>query len=457
MLVTSNTHPALSSRACSRRRVCLLAGSAILAMFTARDAYCQLLTRYLPQSVPGYALDPTLAVLQNGGPDYTSRGVRLGDFIVRPGIDESVGYNDNPLGLVDARSSPVIGSGGSVAVNSDWSRNSIGASASVDDLHYTALPIANQTSYSVFAGGRLDIGRDSLDLSGGRVSTYLPPTDVFSQGITAPIPFASNDFRVAYSAPFNRLTLTPSLDVTSYRFGQAGSGAEYVDDSVLDKDQVAGGLAATYELSPGHNLVGAFQQTAADSAHRAANEPGRYNDSLVLAGFDYDTHGAFHYDLLVGYESRSWTGGLQSERQTPAAEVSVTWRPTLLTTINAAGIRHLSDASYAIDDNVVYSEGKVVLYHELYRNVILNGNVDFQSAQASAADGGNRTSLTSGAGATVLLNRNVRLNLGYLFSQGSGYNFADGNLAGYTSQLAAQAGNRNFQSNVVQWSVHFGF
>jgi hypothetical protein len=431
----------------------LSAALAISASLPAHDAHCQLLTRYLPQSIPGYALDPTLAVLQNGGPDYTSLGIRLGDFVVRPGIDETFGFNDNPLGLIDARSSPVVESGGSVSVNSDWSRDSVNASFNADDLRYTALPIANQTSYSAFGGGRLDIDRDSLDVSGGRVSTYLAPTDVFSQGVTAPVPYNSNDLRVAYTAPFNRLTLTPSLDFTSYNFGRAGSGAVYVNDSVLDNKQLAAGISAAYELSPGHSLVAAFDQTDAHLLNRAIGEAGGYNDSLVLFGFDYDTHRALRYDVLLGYETRSFSGGMQAARQTPAFEISVTWRPTLLTTINAAGIRHLSDASFDINNDVIYSEGKVVIYHELYRNVILSGNVDFQSAQASAIDGGNRSSFVSGAGATYLLDRNVRLSLGYQFTRATGYELLGGKPTGFMSQT----GNRDFQSNLVRLSVHVGF
>ncbi len=426
----------------------------VVAALPQHGARGQLLMRYLPQSVPGYQLDPTLAVLQNGGPDYTSTGVRLGSFTIRPGIDETFGYNDNPLGLANARPSAVIGSAGSVAVNSDWSRDSIGASVNVDDLRYPGVPIADQTSYSAFAGGRLDIGRDSLDVSGGHVSTDLGPTDVLSRGFSAPIPYSSDDVRAAYVARFNRLTLTPAVNFTTYSFGHSGSGAAYVDDSVQDNNQVLGGVTAAYELSPGHNIVAAVQETGAFYLHRGAGAPGsHYTDDLFLAGLDYDTQAAFHYDVLAGYETRDSSGGAHPTRQTPAVEVSVTWRPTLLTTLNAAAVRHLSDASYDVTNNLAYSEGKVVLYHELYRNIILNGNVDYQATQGGQDSGGNRNSLTTGAGATYLLNRRVRLNLDYQFAQGSGFQPGFSN-SGLNS---LQVNNRSFESNLIQWSVHLGF
>ena len=421
---------------------------------TARNACAQLLMRYVPQSVPGYELDPALAVLQNGGPDYRSQGVRLGDFIIRPGIDESVGYNDNPLGLIDARSSPVLESAGSISVNSDWSRDRIGASVSVDDLRYTALPIGDQTSYSAFTGGSLDIGRDSLDISGGRVSNYIAPTDVLSQGLATPIPFTSNDLRLAYTAPFNRLTLTPSIEFTTYNFGHPSNGLDYVDESVVDKDQLAAGISASYELSPGHKLVAAFLQTNAYLLHRGPGDPAsQYDDSLVLAGVDYDTHGLFRYDVLIGYEIRSFSGSVQSARQTPAVEISVTWRPSMLTTINVAGVRHLTDASAFEANNLVYNEGKVVLYHELYRNVILNSAIDVQTTDGSAVDGGGRTSLTAGAGAAYLLDRHLRLDLDYHFTQGSGFTA----VTGAYGMNSGPAVSRNFQSNLLQCTLHLGF
>ncbi len=444
--------PRLADRSRGKISAVLLAGVTGLTLFPQQHASGQLLMRYLPQSVPGYQLDPALAVLQNGGPDYRSSGVRIGDVIIRPEIDETVGYNDNPLGLVDARSSPVLGSSGSISLNSDWSRDSLGASLRVDDLRYTALSIGDQTSYSAFVGGRLDIDRDSLDISGGRVSTYIAPTDVLSQGQAAPVPFRSNDLRVAYTTPIDRLTLTPSIDFTTYAFGHPHG--EDVGETSLDRDQIAAGLAASYELSPGHNVVGAVVQTNASLLHRTAGDPARqYNDSLVLGGLDYDTRGAFRYDVLLGYEVRDFSGGSQSERQTPAAEISVTWRPSTLTTINASGIRHLTDASASFANDLVYNEGKIVLYHELYRNVILTGDIDVQSTEGGRSDGGGRTALGAGGGATYLLDRNIRLDLEYQFAQGSGFT----SFAGGGEVASKQDVSGTFRVNLLQWTVHLGF
>ena len=438
-------------RPCGAHATLLLAGAALL---TAHSARAQLLMRYLPQSVPGYLLDPALGVLQNGGPDYRSQGIRVGDFIIRPSIDETFGFNDNPLGLVAARSSPVIGSAGSVSVNSDWSRDSIAASLSANDLRYTALPLGDQTGYTAFAGGGIDLGRDRLDISGGHVSTYIAPTDVLSLGLAAPIPFSTNDARIAYTAPLARVSLAPSLDFTSYHFGQPSGGAGDFNETGQDKDQIAAGITASYALSQGHNLVAAFLQTNAYLLNRGPGNPlSRYSDTLLLTGLDYDTHAAFRYDVLLGYERRSFSGGALAERQTPAAEISVTWRPTLLTTVNAAGIRHLSDASAFVANDLVYNEGKLAVYHEVSHNVVLNGSVDFQSTAGSANEGGNRTSLTAGSGATYLLNRAMRLDLSYQFMQGSGFT----SLPGIIAADSGQATKRSFQSNLIQWTLHFGF
>ena len=69
-------------------------------------------------------------------------------------------------------------------------------------------------------------------------------------------------------------------------------------------------------------------------------------------------------------------------------------------------------------------------------------------------DGGGRTSLTAGAGATYLLNRNVRLDLDYHFMQGSGFTTVTG---GNGVNGGTPAVSRNFQSNLLQCTVHLGF
>jgi hypothetical protein len=418
-------------------------------------AHAQLLSRYLPQSVPGYELDPIQAVMQNGGPDYNPVGWRVDDFVIRPAVDESFGYDQNPLGLNGGKSSVVVDSAASVNANSDWSRNSLGASFSINDLEYLNLPIANQRTDTAFVGGRLDIGRDSIDLSAGHIDSDLGPTDVFTEGLVAPVPYESNDIRAAYNWLLNRLTLTPNVDFNTYRFGTAQGSIAPVNDTSLDKDQIAGGVTGNYEVSPGRSIVVVWQETQADFLHRA---PGSINpnylDSLILAGLDYDTLALFRYDFLVGYERRSFGTSSISTLSVPVVEASVTYLPTRLSTIQLSAVRHLSDAGYNVAENLAYTEGVLRLDHALRRNILLNARVDAALTDAS----GNSLShfqLTTGFGATWLLSRRIRVSGDYTFSHGSSSGNNDGQNINPNFVIFGDNVNNTYSSSAFTVSLHF--
>ncbi len=440
-------------------RRCRLAILLAATVFTSAPARAQLLQRYLPNSVPAYQLDPALAILENGGPDYRSAGARFGDIIVRPSVDETFGFNDNPLGLVNARSSAQIESSASLSANSDWSRDSIGASVSIDDLRYLNLPIANQTNSTAFVGGSLDVGRDSFSFGAGHVSGNLGPTDVLTDGLGAPVPYQSNDVRLAYNAVFNRLAVSPELDLTSYRFGRSAAGTFITDDTGLDKNQIEGGLTATYDLSAGHKLVFVWNETSAFFQHRQLGQPNaNYLDTLAAIGFDYDTHAFFRYDLLLGYEERHFSSNTIAALNEPVIEASVTWTPTRLTTLSAAVVRHLSDASYNVATNLAYTEGKLIIDHEYRRDVILNGTIDVETSDAGQGSF-SRQQYTGSIGATWLLNRYARLSTSYSYTHGTG---GSSSLTITGTQSAVSSNNLDanslssgsYDGNVIEVAVH---
>jgi hypothetical protein len=359
-----------------------------------------------------------MAVLSAGGPDYRDEGVRLGDFIVRPAISETAGFDQNPLGLPNGKSSLKVDSSASIDAQSDWTRHAFGISASVDDVRYTNLPVANQSTVTAFAGGRIDLDRDSIDLSVGHVQADLGPTDVFTQGLVAPVPYSSNDLRGAYSWHFNRLTLVQSIGYDTFRFGHAGSGATSVDDSGLDKNQINGGASAEYWFYPGLSAVAAVQETSAEFIHRGPQQPNpNYMDTLILAGVNYDPKAFFKYDILIGYQRRSFASSSFATLSVPVIEASVAYTPTRLTTLTLVGIRHLSDASYNVADNETYSEGRFRIDHALRRNILLDARFDVTHGDGNATDFA-RTQITFGCGARWLISPHVQVALDYNFNHG---------------------------------------
>src|SRR5690348_11449671 len=96
----------------------------------------QLLADYFPEGVPGYGTAPGVTVASRARPDYDPPGVRVDSFVLHPGMDESLGYNNNLLGGTNSPGSWVIGTRPSLLVNSDWSRDSLGGYFGLDDERY---------------------------------------------------------------------------------------------------------------------------------------------------------------------------------------------------------------------------------------------------------------------------------------------------------------------------------
>ena len=70
-----------------------------------------------------------VTVLSRARPLYKEPGIRAGSFIIRPQLNEQFGYDSNPIGLSSSPGSWLLRTSPSIGVNSDWSRNSLGANS----------------------------------------------------------------------------------------------------------------------------------------------------------------------------------------------------------------------------------------------------------------------------------------------------------------------------------------
>jgi hypothetical protein len=97
-------------------------------------------------------------------------------------------------------------------------------------------------------------------------------------------------------------------------------------------------------------------------------------------------------------------------------EASVTWSPTGRTTFTGVLARTIEDPAAVGTGGYVYTRARVVVDHELLRNVLLQGYGGFESAKYLEA-GGTQTNATFGAGIRWLLNRQLQLALDYSFAR----------------------------------------
>jgi hypothetical protein len=405
-----------------------------------------LLDQYFPQGVPGYGVEPGTTVLSRARPQFDPLGIRVGDFIIRPEVDESIGYNSNLIGQVPAQGTGFLETDASLRATSDWGRNALGGQVTVDDLHYFGLPNQNNTSWTVSLGGTYQIGRDALTAAASHLSLYESPTSFDASTFrlpgslyTAPIPYTIDDFRVNYTADFGRISLTPDFDFTRLSFsnlrlfglngfivppemGGFVAGIPVVQ-SYRDRNLFEGGLTTRYEFAPLRNAVLVVRGTSIDYTSGNANlaGPSRSGSSyVILAGLDYVASAVWRYRVLVGYEQREFQN--YRSHGGPIFEGDIIWQPTGIDTVTLKGLRTIEDAA---DENVAgffYTSGRLEWDHEYRRNILFSPYVSLQHASYLDSGGGKETFYSGGLVATWLINRTVHVSASYAYVLHNGEN-----------------------------------
>jgi hypothetical protein len=436
----------------ARKRLSLLAGVGVTAWPMA--SYGQSADLYFPPT-SGYDEQPGVTVQSRARPLYAAPGIQFGSFDIRPKLDQSVLYNTNPTGISGPGSwesdTSVALSAGSL-----WSRNGLGLSLGADHYQYFTLPGLDHTNWNVGLVGGYTIADSQLVLAYshqsyyqlgtslatartptpllsqpatsqpatttttggttnpllGQTSTYQPVTTLGTVSTTTPLLDQTDTAQINYTFNFSRFSVTPDVSVSSYRFGTATVLGTPLNQNYLDRNVLAGGLTTRYSMSEEGGLL--LVVRGIDNAYPNTQFGVPTNDSrdyLLLGGIDYQPRGVWRYRLLAGMELSTFSATQYSTTTSPVVEGSVVWNPTGLTTVTGSLYRLIQSPQSAGTNGFVLTSARLVVDHELRRNILLQARGSAQLAQYLQS--GTQTNFTFGGGLSWLLNRNVRLSLDY--------------------------------------------
>ena len=153
-----------------------------------------------------------------------------------------------------------------------------------------------------------------------------------------------------------------------------------------------------------------------------AGQPTRNSTGYqVLLGLSDDSDGVWRYRVLVGWEDRVFQASAYKSHQAPIAEAALIWAPSAMTTVTARLTRSIEDAAQEGVVGYTYTSARLVVDHELLRNVVLQGYAGVQQANFLQG-GGTSNGVSLGGGVTWRLNRNVRVAATYDFTDQHGSN-----------------------------------
>jgi hypothetical protein len=404
---------------------------------------------YFPSGVSGYDQGLGVTVLSRLRPLYETPSLRVGGFNVSSNLDDSLSYNSNVNGT------PGSGSWGnrtsaSVSVDSDWSRNNLDATLGVSHNQWFSFPDESETDWNVGLAGGYTIGDDSLQAAYSHQISHQIGVSIGTVTSETPVLDQTDSAHLGYVVNLSRFTITPDISISAYRYGTATVLGVPLNEQFLDRNVVAAGITTRYSMNDEGGLLAVMRGVTSNFTTPAPGQPSNNSKSIqFLGGLDYQAKGVWRYRLLVGVEVREFQSAQYPTHIGPIAEGSVIWTPTDLTTLTATLLREIEDPQSAGTNGYSLTQANLVLDHEFMRNVFLQAHGRVQYAQYLQTGGGTQTGLGIGGSVSWLLNRRVRLSLGYDFNQITGSSNGINALNQYTSQSS------EFTQQQVALTVHF--
>src|SRR5579872_2282180 len=215
----------------------------------------ELLSTYFPEGVHGYGTDPGVTVSSRARPEFDPQGIRVNSFVVHPQLEQGLGYDSNVFGGTPQRGSWVVGTHPSVLVTSDWSRDSLGGFLAVDDTRYLDQPAQSTTNWTGSVGSSVAVGRDQLTVSAAHFALHQSRTDLDALPSDTPVGYQVDDVRASYAIALNRLSVTPSLAYSVYRYDATTIFGAPTSQTYRNRDVLQGAVTSRYEIEPQRNLV----------------------------------------------------------------------------------------------------------------------------------------------------------------------------------------------------------
>jgi hypothetical protein len=413
-----------------------LVGLALCLLAGAQVARAQLLTALFPEGVPGYGSEAGVTVKSRARPAFDPLGMRVDNVMIRPLLNFSLGYDDNIFASPAHQGGWQISTSPSVLIGTENSIGSVGAYFSADDVRYPGQPSQNRTDGSAFLGTTFNIGRDKLTLGGGYLARHEDRTGLDALPSDRPVAFTVANVRVSYATEFGRITATPSVELNRWRFDNTTISGVPVSEASRDRTTAQIGLTLRYNWMAARDLLLVTRVLDTHYDHPAPGVPSNNSMSWQgLFGVDYDDDTVWRYRVLGGVQYRRPESSAVAAQTTGIAEAEISWSPSGLTTIRATAIRGIEDAAQTGLFSYTYTSAQLSVDHELLRNVLLNASATARQASFNQT-GGQQFGFALGAGATWLINRNLRMSLTYDFADVRNSHLPAGTVAGdYTRNL----------------------
>jgi hypothetical protein len=354
-------------------------------------------------------------VADRGRPDYDPIGAPVGSFRLFPSVTTTVQATDNYLAQNEKRGDVFVTIAPEVVAQSDWARNRVEARVFADQSLHAKLTGENITQYGGSVSGAYDVSREMqfrADASAGQFVESRSSLGSF-QGASEPVQYRVLHGGVGVSRSVNELVVNAdaSVNYQNYKDVEANDGTT-IDQDFRDVRSVLAGGSVKYDLRNGIGLIVSGQyinDLYSLRPGRGGFAPSRNVDRSssgfnLQGGITLELTRLVFGNIQVGYLSRKYKDERLSNVGGLSYNADILWNVTPLTSIRARASRSVEDTSSLLFAGNTRSDFRLSADHELYRYIILSGDVSFGTFKPNGVGiGGNEYS--AGAGARYLIDR----------------------------------------------------
>lgn len=349
-------------------------------------------------------------------PDYDPVGDRVGAFTLYPSITASAVATDNYLATdTDRRGDAYLFLQPELVARSDQGRERFEGRLFLNQGIHATLPGENVTQYGISGNGAFDATRSTqfrADASVGRYVESRASLGAF-QGSAEPVTFEVYHAGLGASHSFNDLTINAngSIDYRNYNDTEF-PGGQPIDQDYRDVRQFALGGSAQYTLRNGIGLIVSGQYSdehynfgPGSPGFVPANDLDRNSSGFSISGgVTLELTHLIFGQIQIGYLTRNYPDPRLNDFGGLSYSADILWNVTPLTSLRFRASRSVEDTSSPDIAGNTRSDFHAYVDHELYRYVILSGDVGYSHFRPNGIGfGGDEYSV--GAGARYLINR----------------------------------------------------
>lgn len=381
---------------------------------------------------PGFAAAQVViagqGVADRARPDYDAIGTAVGGFRLYPSVTTSVEATDNYLATnTNQRGDVWLAIRPEAALRSQWQRHRLDATVFVDQSVHANLNSENAAQYGGAIGGAYDISRDTQLTGDVSAGSYVENRSSLGSvlGSIAPVRYSSLHAGLGLSHRLGDLTLNISSAVDDRNFSDTLlPGNVVLDQDFRDVRSIGVGGSANYDLRNGIGLI----VSARYSDDRYSFRPGapgfvpgldiNRNSSgvSVQGGVTLELSRLLIGTIQVGYLDRRYVDPRLRNFSGLSFNGNLLWNVTTLTTLRFRASRSIEDTSSAQVAGNVRSDFRFYVDHELYRYLILSGDVGYGNFRPNGVGFGG-DEYTAGTGLRYLIDRRFSIGAGVRYSE----------------------------------------